>query len=168
LPDGTLIWDGTGRAPFQVLVIPFRHEGAAIKYAIFRRADAGYWQFIAGGGEGHESPIEAARREAFEEAAIPETAPLLALDARSMVPVLEIVGCLRWGPDTLVVPEYAFGVRVAAGGLALSAEHTACEWVDFDACRAMLHWESNRIALDELNQRLIHGTLTDVPSATYP
>lgn len=54
------------RAPFQVLVYPYRRlEGGLVNYALFRRSDAGWWQGIAGGGEGRESPEEAARREAF-------------------------------------------------------------------------------------------------------
>ena len=49
------------RAPFQVLVLPFRHnQGGQLEYAVFRRRDEGYWQFIAGGGENNEKPIETA------------------------------------------------------------------------------------------------------------
>jgi len=41
------------RAEFQVLVIPFiREPEGKIKYAVFKRSDGKYWQFIAGGGDG--------------------------------------------------------------------------------------------------------------------
>jgi len=122
---------------------------------VFRRADAGYWQFIAGGGEGSESPLEAARREAWEEGAISAAAPLFPLDSRNTVPVLELAGFLRWGPDVLVVPEYTFGVLISAAELRIGPEHTAFRWVDYDTCREMLHWDSNRNALHELNHRVI-------------
>lgn len=49
------------RASYQVLVIPY-HLGASgrLEFAIFRRADSGYWQGIAGGGEEGETPLETA------------------------------------------------------------------------------------------------------------
>ena len=57
------------RMPFQVHIIPFRKaEDGNFEYAIFRRTDEPYWQGIAGGGEDGESLLEAAKREAFEEA----------------------------------------------------------------------------------------------------
>src|SRR5215216_3724181 len=60
------------RAPFQVLVLPFRIvDTSTFEYALFKRSDEPYWQGIAGGGEDAETPLAAARREAFEEAQIP-------------------------------------------------------------------------------------------------
>ena len=52
------------RAPFQILVIPFRRTAAGLEFAVLRRSDADYWQFVAGGGEDDETPLQAARREA--------------------------------------------------------------------------------------------------------
>lgn len=158
-PNDGQRWTGKGRAPFQVLVLPYRHDGPAIQFAVFKRADAGYWQFIAGGGEGSELPPEAARREAWEEAAIPMTVPLFRLDSRNTVPVMELSGYLRWGPDVLVVPEYTFAVRPLDTNLRIGNEHTEYRWVDYEACRQMLHWDSNRNALHELNHRIIHGMI---------
>ena len=57
------------RAPFQVLVLPFRKTAKGLyEFAVFRRSDAGYWQAIAGGGEMGETSREAAIRESQEEA----------------------------------------------------------------------------------------------------
>ena len=140
-----------------MLVLPYRQEGPDIQFAVFRRADAGYWQFVAGGGEGNEAPMEAARREAGEEAAISSTAQFFMLESRNTVPVLEVTGSLCWGPDVLVIPEYTFGVEVTGGGeLRISREHTEFRWADYDTCRAMLHWHCNRNALHELNHRIFH------------
>lgn len=59
------------RAPFQVLAIPFRRAANGLfEYALFKRTDCQYWQGIAGGGEDDETPLAAARREAYEEAGI--------------------------------------------------------------------------------------------------
>lgn len=74
------------RTPFQVLVIPFRHSRTpALEYAILRRSDSGDWQFIAGGGEEGESPAEAARREAREEAGVPTESVLIPLEAQATI-----------------------------------------------------------------------------------
>ena len=148
-----------GRAPFQVLVLPFYHDDQKVIFAVFKRADAGYWQFIAGGGEGSELPIEAARREAGEEAAIPPSALLLPLDSRDTVPVMELAGHLRWGADVLVVPEYTFAVRITDPELRIGVEHSEYRWVEYETCRQLLHWDSNRNALDELNHRILHNMI---------
>ena len=50
------------RAPFQVLAIPYRVSNNSILYCIFHRADCNQWQFIAGGGEDEETPLDAAKK----------------------------------------------------------------------------------------------------------
>jgi dATP pyrophosphohydrolase len=72
------------------------------------------------------------------------------------VPVLELAGALRWGPDVLVVPEFTFAVPAGDSDLQIGPEHTEYRWVDYETCREMLHWDSNRNALHELNHRIIH------------
>ena len=56
------------RAPFQILVFPYRRRGDKFEFALFRRADDGYWQGIAGGGgiRRHRSrrPSERLRKKA--------------------------------------------------------------------------------------------------------
>jgi len=142
------------RAPFQVLVLPYRRSrDGEIAYAIFRRTDAEYWQGIAGGGEDNESPLEAARREAFEEAGINESSRFMKLDSVATVPVAGVCG-FKWGPDTLVIPEYCYGVEVECEELTICCEHTSFKWADFETASRELHWDSNRNALWELNHRL--------------
>ena len=58
------------RAPFQILAIPYRIINGAPLYCVFHRADFDQWQFIAGGGEDDESPVQAARREISEEGGV--------------------------------------------------------------------------------------------------
>jgi dihydroneopterin triphosphate diphosphatase len=135
-------------------VLPFHRTDHDVKYAVFKRADAGYWQFIAGGGEGGESPIEAAKREAEEEAGIVQSARVFPLDSRNTVPVLELADRLLWGPDVLVVPEYTFAVSLTDPDLRIGCEHSEYRWASYGTCREMLHWDSNRNALHELNHRI--------------
>ena len=101
------------RLPYQVLVFPFRRDqDDAIKYAVFERAYGGGWGGITGGGEEDESPLEAAERQASEKAAIPLESEFLALASFATVPVEAVAGFLPWGPEILVMPEYAFAVEV--------------------------------------------------------
>lgn len=49
------------RAPFQVLAIPYR-KGTTMQFCILHRSDHDKRQFVAGGGEDAEKPIDAAIR----------------------------------------------------------------------------------------------------------
>jgi len=147
------------RAPFQVLVLPFRHKlGGQPEYAIFRRRDEGYWQFIAGGGENNEKPVETARREALEEAGIIPDSEYIMLDSRNTVPVTGVTGEYTWGKDVYVIPEYTFGVKTDSEAISLSVEHTEYRWVSYEDAVAMLQWDSNKNALWELNARITGKT----------
>jgi dATP pyrophosphohydrolase len=146
------------RAPLQILVFPYRFAaGGALQFALFRRSDGDgdVWQAVSGGAEDDETPEAAARREMNEEAAIPADAELIALDARASVPAHGFAASALWGPEVYVVPEYAFGVALAADAqVILSPEHTEHRWLSYDDARALLTWDSNKVALWELNTRL--------------
>ena len=58
------------RAPFQILAIPYKVVDGFIQYCVFHRSDFVQWQFIAGGGEDDESPIQAAKREISKESGV--------------------------------------------------------------------------------------------------
>ena len=143
------------RAPFQVLVIPYRLIANGYLYALFRRADfdGRYWQAIAGGGEDSETPLEAARRETFEEAGLSVDSHFLPLAAVSTIPVVHVAG-FKWGPDILVIPEHTFGVSVDTAEITISREHVEYRWLPYSEACDILQWDSNRSALWELNYRL--------------
>lgn len=146
------------RAPFQVVVLPFRlRPGRGVEYAVFRRSDDGRWQGIAGGGEDAETPDQAARREAWEEARIPAAIPILRLQAMGAVPVACFSDRDHWPADLTVVPEYAYGADAGDSDLVLSDEHTESRWADYRAAHDLLHYQSNRTALSELDERLRAG-----------
>jgi dihydroneopterin triphosphate diphosphatase len=142
------------RAPFQVLVLPYRITGSNIEYAVLKRADMHYWQWIAGGGEDDEKPIEAARREVFEEAGLTESCMITPLDSINSIPVEHVVGEFFWGEDVLVIKEFSFGIEVSEKELLLSREHAAYKWVSYEEAMNELKWDSNRTALWELHKRL--------------
>lgn len=143
------------RQPLQVIVIPFRErDGGGYEFAIFHRADASMWQFIAGGAEDDETAEQTARREAAEEAGIAEGARFLRLESRASVPRAALSLTEHWPKDLLVVPEYAFAVDATGQELVLSHEHDKVNWLCLEEAARVLRWDSNRVALWELNERL--------------
>jgi dihydroneopterin triphosphate diphosphatase len=143
------------RAPFQILVLPYRAlDDGDYEFAIFSRRDCDCWQGIAGGGEDDETPLEAAKREALEEAGISTESAFLPLDTLTSVPVTCFGGSERWGEQVYVITEHSFGVDVTAAQIALSGEHTEFRWLPFAEAEPMLLYDSNRVALWELNQKI--------------
>jgi len=143
------------RAPFQVLVIPYRvGVDGQPEYAVFRRADLDVWQAIAGGGEDLETPAEAARREAWEEAGLPIHTSLHSLRAVAMIPATHFLAAPEWGTAVTEIPEHAFAIRTPDGIVHLSAEHSEVAWLPYSEAAARFHWESNRAALTELHEWL--------------
>lgn len=57
------------RAPFQVLAIPYKKD-RELKFCVLHRADIDQYQFVSGGGEDDESPVDAIIREIREEVGI--------------------------------------------------------------------------------------------------
>lgn len=140
------------RAPFQVLVIPFKLCDTGVQFAIFRRFDSDSWQFISGGGDDGERPLEAAKREANEEAGIHCDAVFTSLDSVASIPV-DFIGDRLWGDENLMIPEHCFSVHVEHS-ITLSSEHSEFEWCSYEKAIKTLSWESNRNALWEVNEKL--------------
>jgi dATP pyrophosphohydrolase len=145
------------RAPFQVLVIPYRRVETGIEYAVLRRHDSGFWQFVAGGGEDRESPRDAALRETKEEIGIAHSDRSLKLDSMSTIPKNVFASADSWGSEIYVVPQYCFAIDVTGFQLSLSHEHTEARWLDYEQANALLEWDSNKNALWELRERLRAG-----------
>lgn len=145
------------RAPFQILVFPYlKSSNNEIKYCVFKRKDLDVWQGIAGGGEANETPLNAAKRESFEEAGILTNSKYIQLTSMASISAEAISGFI-WGKEVLVIPEYSFGVEVKNNKIQLKNEHTSYEWLDYTKATRKLKWDSNRTALWELNHRLTKG-----------
>jgi dATP pyrophosphohydrolase len=143
------------RAPFQVLVYPYQKlRDNELRYALLKRSDEGWWQAVAGGGEDNETPTEAARREAREEAGVPEDSILLQLTTVIPVPVVHFYDSHLWGEDLYVIPQYSFGVSVSSSQIVLSAEHTEFRWLRYEEAQTLMRYDGNRTALWELHSRL--------------
>ena len=142
------------RAPFQILAIPYKIVNGSPLYCVFHRADFDQWQFIAGGGEDDESPVQAAKREISEEGGV-IVDNIIELKSMCYIPtdIFPKLYLYNWPENTYVVPEYAFGFE-CVDEIELSHEHTECVWLTYENAYKKLKWDSNRTALYELNRRL--------------
>ena len=137
------------KAPFQVLVIPWRRT-PRFEVAVLHRGDSDVWQFVSGGGEDGESVTAAAAREALEE--IGASSPVLALDSTCSVPASWFAAWQSWPAKVIVIPEHAFAVE--ATDVVLSSEHRAVRWLGITAAMSLLTFDSNKTALWELHERM--------------
>ena len=125
-----------------------------LQFCVFHRADIDQYQFVAGGGENDEKPVDAAIREICEETSI-NTDSVIQLTSMAYVPANVIAQRHRklWPEDTFVIPEYAFAFECKKD-VVLSDEHSGIEWLSYDDAMQRLTWDSNKTALYELNCRL--------------
>lgn len=142
------------RLPINVLIIPFYIKDSIIKYALFKRVDMECWQGIAGGVEENETPLQAAKRECWEEAQIDRNSNFIQLDSMTTIPAVYFDQWKLWDEETYVVKEISFGVEVATVDFELSAEHNEYGWFKYSKAMDLLIWDSNKTALWELNKRL--------------
>ena len=145
-----------GRLPYQVLIIPYlRHEND-IRYCIFeRKSPKNQVQFIAGGGEDDETPLEAATREVFEESGI-INASFQQLVSICYIPtnIFSKEQRQAWGEDIFVIPEYSYGAEVKSDKVVISDEYDNYKWVSYEEALSHLKWDSNKTALYELDCRV--------------
>ena len=142
------------REPYQILSIPYRIVDGTPLFCILRRADSSYWQFIAGGGENGETLIEAAKRETFEEIGVdPINIKQLTCIAYVPAEVIDESRRQHWDKNTVVIPEYSFAFECDSE-LTLSNEHTEYKWLTYNETRKLLKWDSNKVAMYEINCKL--------------
>ena len=148
------------RQPQNIHVYPFRkNTGGVYEYALFQRADdPKCWQGISGGVEAGETPAQAVLRESLEEAGIAGDVVLYRLDTVSYLPATLFTEHVRWGNDVVVCPMYHFAMPYS-GGITLSDEHTAVQWLEYRLAYDLVTWHDQKTALWELNQRLLRGNL---------
>ncbi|MBQ7107615.1 MAG: NUDIX pyrophosphatase [Clostridia bacterium] len=138
------------REPYQILSIPYRIVDGTPLFCAFRRTDSSYWQFIAGGGENGETPIEAAKRETIEEIGV-EPINIKQLTCIAYVPAEVIAESRRqhWDKNTFVIPEYSFAFECDLEPM-LSNEHSEYKWLTYNEARKLLKWDSNKVAMYEI------------------
>lgn len=142
------------REPYQILSIPYCVVDGKPLFCILRRADSSYWQFIAGGGENGETPTQAAKRETIEEIGVdPINIKQLTCIAYVPAEVIDESRRQHWDKNTVVIPEYSFAFECDSE-LTLSNEHTEYKWLTYNEARKLLKWDSNKVAMYEINCKL--------------
>ena len=138
------------REPYQILSIPYRIVDGTPLFCIFLRRDSDYWQFIAGGGENGETPIEAVKRETIEEIGVGPI-NIKQLTCIAYVPAEVIAESRRqhWNKNVYVIPEYSFAFQCDLEPV-LSNEHNEYKWLTHDEARKLLKWDSNKVAMYEI------------------
>ncbi len=149
------------RSKYQVLILPYCVTDKIVKYGIFHRSDMDVWQFIAGGGEDEDGTIlNSAKREAYEEANISMDEKYIKLDTQCSI----ATECFKkakivWGKDCLVIPEYSFAVKISEIDIVISNEHIEYEWVEYETAKKRLTYDSNKVALWELDNKIRLGLI---------
>ena len=121
---------------------------------LIKHANGGHWSFPKGHVENNETEEETAKREIFEEIGIC-TEQIFALKNTAFVPNTCFAKTHRqyWDKDAYIIPEYSFAFECSVE-ITLSHEHKEYVWLTYQQAREVLHWDSNKIALYELDCRL--------------
>lgn len=144
------------RKPKQVLVFLYRKNNDKYQYCIFYRNDYHFWQGLSGGVEDDEDLIDTVKREVYEETGI-KVKNIIELDTISSIPGINVNKDFNLKNNIYVVYEYGFGVKINNEEIKLSDEHQEYRWVNYDEAIELLKYDSNKTALFELNERLIHN-----------
>ena len=140
------------REPYQILIFPYRFLQNEIEILIGCRNDNGYWQAISGGGENGENQLETAIRELKEETNLTGV-NWVKLDSMCMLPKIYFQGHEKWHNYPFVIPAYSFMVE-AVGVTKVSSEHSELKWCSLPEAESILKYDSNKIAVWEIGQRL--------------
>ena len=142
------------RVAFQILGIPFRIKDGKPEYCVFCHADDKSFQFVAGGGENGETPIQVAKRETTEEIGVDQK-NIKQLTCIAYVPAEVVAESRRqhWDKNTYVIPEYSFAFECDSDPT-LSLEHIEYKWLTYDEARKLLKWDSNKVAMYEIKTLL--------------
>ena len=143
------------RNPKQVLIFLYRIN-KEIEYCIFYRKKEKFYQGLSGGVEDNEELIDTVKREVYEETKI-KVNNILKLDTISSIPGINVNKEFNYKNNIYIVYEYAFGIKINNEKIKLSDEHEKYIWVNFNEAINLLKYDSNKTALFELNERLIHN-----------
>jgi len=104
----------------------------------------GYWQPISGGIEEGEKPIDAIKREVFEETGIKKLERIIDLE-------YSFIFSTTWRGKLTTMREICYATEIKKEKVVrLSNEHELYKWCTDDEAKRLLTWEHNLIALNKL------------------
>lgn len=105
-------------------------------------------------------PLVSAKREAHEEASISYNEKYTVLETKCSISTENFRKArLVWGEACLVIPEYCFAVEITNTDIQISNEHTEFEWTDYETAARRLKYDSNKVALWELDNKIRLGMI---------
>jgi dATP pyrophosphohydrolase len=148
------------RSPLQVNIVLFRRtSNGSYEFAVFHRTDGSMWHFVSGGVEEGESPQEAALRELFEEAGISPSGKLTPLESRASIPRDAYPHITHWPKEVLILQQYSYAANPLSFKIKLSDEHDEVRWLSYELAAQLLKWDSDKVALWELHEKLKTGRI---------
>lgn len=143
------------RKPKNVLVFLYRYNNG-IEYCIFYRNKEKFYQGLSGGVEDNEELADTVKREVYEETGI-KVNNIMKLDTISSIPGINVSKIFNYKNNIYIVYEYAFGIKIDNEKIKISNEHQEYKWVNYEEAINLLKYDSNKTALFELNERLVHN-----------
>ncbi|MFD3157900.1 NUDIX domain-containing protein [Haloimpatiens sp. FM7330] len=105
---------------------------------------SGYWQPVCGGIEEGEEPIEAVKREVFEETGLRNIKNIIDLQ-------YDFIYKEPKNGKLMNMKDMCFALEVDdIFDVVLSDEHEKYKWCSKDEAKEYLKWEHNRVALEKL------------------
>lgn len=166
LADSAAFWQAQG-VSFQVVALPYKQPvsalvviyTAALDVLLLERADhPGYWQSVTGSRDGDETLRQTAVREVAEETGL-DAAQFVLCDWQqqnryAIYPLWQH----RYPPGTTHNTEHVFGLKLPAPCPVQLAprEHLSYRWLPWNEAAAQVFSPSNRAAILELPERVIH------------
>ncbi len=145
------------RQPFSINAFLYRVEEGNIRFLLLKRVQRSefslpaFWQGVTGGMEEGETLEETAAREIFEETGY-KPKLILAVGYEYSFPIKD-----EWrdsygsGPTEIIEKVYCAEVE---GEPQLSTEHSEYKWVSESEAKELMHFDTNKLALEAVNKRL--------------
>ena len=136
----------TFKRPESVLVLVYTRAGEVL--LLRRRQPDDFWQSVTGSLEWDETPVQAARRELFEETGLAVDTDLIDCTTTNRFPILPGWGA-RYAPDLTHNLEHVFRIAFAERPVIRldPAEHTEYRWLDRASAATLATSYTNRDAI---------------------
>ena len=145
------------RQPFSINAFLYRVEEGSVRFLLLKRVQRSefglpaFWQGVTGGMEEGETFEETAAREIFEETGY-KPSLIEAVGYEYSFPIKDEWRA-SYGPEPTEIIERVYCAEVE-GEPVLSAEHSEYKWVSESDAVELIHFDSNKLALEAANKWL--------------